>query len=140
MSCFREIGSIFKDEGPFALIIVDSMTALLRVDYVGRGELSSRQQLLGQMLSTLIKIGTEYNVAVVITNQVMSNPDGGMTFVSDPKKAVGGHVLAHASTWRCEMKKGGGECRVIKVVDSPTMPEGEATFRLSDKGCCDADS
>lgn len=128
------------ESGPFALIIVDSMTSLLRVDYVGRGELSSRQQLLGQMCSHLIKLASEYNVAVVITNQVMSNPDGGMTFVSDPKKAVGGHVLAHASTWRCEMKKGRGDCRIMKIIDSPTMPEGEATFQLTDKGCCDADA
>ena len=35
----------------------------------------------------------------------MSNPDGGMSFVSDPKKPVGGHVLAHASTTRLELKK-----------------------------------
>ena len=47
----------------------------------------------------------EFNVAVLYTNQVMSNPDGGMSFVSDPKKPVGGHVLAHASTTRLELKK-----------------------------------
>ena len=28
-------------------------------------------------------------MAVVITNQVMSDPSGGAMFVSDPKKAVG---------------------------------------------------
>jgi hypothetical protein len=75
------------------------------VDYVGRGELSVRQQNLGQMLSKLMKLAEEFNVAVLYTNQVMSNPDGGMSFVSDPKKPVGGHVLAHASTTRLELKK-----------------------------------
>jgi RecA/RadA recombinase len=45
----------------------------------------------------------------------MSNPDGGMSFVSDPKKPVGGHVLAHASTTRLELKKGRGEQRICKV-------------------------
>jgi len=54
-------------------------------------------------------------VAVLYTNQVMSNPDGGMSFVSDPKKPVGGHVLAHASTTRLELKKGRGEQRICKV-------------------------
>ena len=34
-------------------------------------------------------------MAIFITNQVMSDPSGGLTFVADPKKAVGGHVLAH---------------------------------------------
>lgn len=63
-----------------------------------------------------------------------------MTFVSDPKKAVGGHVLAHASTWRIETKKGRGENRIAKIIDSPTMPEGEATFQLSERGICDSEA
>jgi hypothetical protein len=47
--------------------------------------------------------------------QVMSDPAGGMTFVADPKKPVGGHVMAHASTQRIYMRKGKGEQRVAKV-------------------------
>jgi meiotic recombination protein DMC1 len=47
--------------------------------------------------------------------QVMSDPGGGMTFVQDPKKPVGGHVMAHASTQRIYMRKGKGEQRVAKV-------------------------
>lgn len=42
------------------------------------------------------QIAEEFNVAVVLTNQVISDPAGGMTFVQDPKKPAGGHVLAHA--------------------------------------------
>lgn len=38
-----------------------------------------------------------------------------MTFVADPKKPVGGHVMAHASTQRIYMRKGKGEQRVAKV-------------------------
>lgn len=48
-------------------------------------------------------------------SQVMSDPAGGMTFVADPKKPVGGHVMAHASTQRIYMRKGKGEQRVAKV-------------------------
>lgn len=44
--------------------------ALFRVDYSGRGELADRQQHLAQQLSRLTKLGDEYNVAIVITNQV----------------------------------------------------------------------
>jgi meiotic recombination protein DMC1 len=50
--------------------IVDSIMALFRVDFSGRGELAERQQQLAQQLSRLTKIAEEYNVAVVITNQV----------------------------------------------------------------------
>ena len=40
------------------------------MDFTGRGELAERQQKLGQMMSALQKMGEEFNVAVVITNQV----------------------------------------------------------------------
>ena len=49
----------------------DSVTSLFRVDYVGRGELSVRQQVLGGMLSKLMKLAEEFNVAMLYTNQVI---------------------------------------------------------------------
>lgn len=39
--------------------------------------------------SRLKKLATEFNVAVIVTNHVMSDPSGGMTFVQDPKKPIG---------------------------------------------------
>jgi meiotic recombination protein DMC1 len=62
--------------------IVDSITALFRVDYSGRGELAERQQKLGRMMSKLQKIAEEFNVAVFITNQVTADPGGGAMFVA----------------------------------------------------------
>ena len=60
-------------------------------------------------------------MAVLITNHVMSDPSGGAMFVSDPKKPVGGHVMAHASTIRLSLRKGKGEQRLMKVVDAPNL-------------------
>ncbi|KAL8162746.1 hypothetical protein V2J09_014235, partial [Rumex salicifolius] len=100
-------------EEPFRLLIVDSVIALFRVDFTGRGELAERQQKLAQMLSRLLKIAEEFNVAVYMTNQVISDPGGGV-FVTDPKKPAGGHVLAHAATIRLMFRKGKGEQRVCK--------------------------
>ena len=68
-----------------------------------------------------MQISEEYNSAILITNQVMADPSGGMTFVQDPKKPIGGHVLAHASTVRISLRKGKGEQRVAKIVDHPCM-------------------
>jgi len=48
-------------EEPFKLLIMDSITANLRVDYSGRGELAERQQKLGQLLACLKKIAEEFN-------------------------------------------------------------------------------
>eukprot|EP00871_Galdieria_phlegrea_P005569 jgi/Galph1/6012/GphlegSOOS_G4658.1 len=125
-------------EENFGLLIVDSATALFRVDYSGRGELSERQQKLNRFMSQLLKLSEQFNLAVMITNQVMSTPDGsaGM-FVADPKKPVGGHVVAHASTTRIMLRKGRGEQRVAKIYDSPMLAENEATFEVAGGGIID---
>ncbi|KAK8793383.1 hypothetical protein WA158_004742 [Blastocystis sp. Blastoise] len=130
--------SAMMAESKYSLIIVDSATALFRTDYTGRGELSNRQQSLAQFLRQLQRLADEYGVAVVITNQVVANPDSGM-FAKDPLKPIGGNIIAHASTTRLKMRKGRGICRICKVVDSPCLPEAEATFGISDQGIVDAD-
>ena len=69
-----------EEPGVFKLLIVDSLMALFRVDFSGRGELAERQQSLAQMLSKLQKISEEYNVAVLVTNQMTSDPGATMSF------------------------------------------------------------
>ena len=125
---------------PFKLLVIDSIMAHFRVDFIGRGELSERQQRLGQFLSRLNKMADEFNVAVVYTNQVQADPSG-MAFAGmDPKKAVGGHVLAHASHVRLSVRKGRGENRVVKVVDAPNLKEAEAEFAITDGGIVSAEA
>ncbi|XP_065066052.1 meiotic recombination protein DMC1/LIM15 homolog [Rhopilema esculentum] len=127
-----------EEPGIFKLLIIDSIMALFRVDFCGRGELADRQQKLAQMLSRLQKISEEYNVAVFITNQMTADPGGIMHFQADPKKPVGGHILAHASTTRISLRKGRGELRIAKIFDSPDLPENEATFAVTNGGISDA--
>lgn len=43
---------------------------------------------------------SQYGVAVVITNQVVAQVDGAAMFSADPKKPIGGNIMAHASTTR----------------------------------------
>ena len=119
------------------MLIVDSIMALFRVDYQGRGELSERQQRLGYVMSKLNKIASEFGIAVLVTNQVMADPSG-LVFAGAGPKAIGGHVLAHASTTRLSLKKGKGENRICKVVCSPYMPEGEGFYSLMEGGVSDA--
>ncbi|KAG9396210.1 DNA recombination and repair protein DMC1 [Carpediemonas membranifera] len=126
-------------EEHFSLIIVDSVTALFRVDFSGRGELAERQQKLGFFMSRLTKLSDEFNVAVFITNQVVADPGAAAMFTADPKKPIGGHILAHASTTRLSLRKGRGETRVCKIYDSPSLPEAEATYAITSGGIDDAE-
>jgi meiotic recombination protein DMC1 len=68
----------------------------------------------------------------------MADPGGGMSYAIDPKKPIGGHILAHASQTRMFLRKGKGEQRVCKIWDSPTVPESECLFQLSEGGIIDA--
>ncbi len=130
--------SAMMSESRYAVMIVDSATALFRTDFTGRGELAERQQKLAQFLRALTMIATTYGVAVVITNQVTADPGGSM-FVKDSNKPIGGNIIAHASTTRLKLRKGRGENRVMKVIDSPMIPEADAEFALSDGGVADVE-
>lgn len=129
--------SAMLSESRYALLVVDSCTALYRTDYSGRGELSARQMHLARFLRSLLRIADEYGVAVVITNQVVACVDGGAMFVKDPKKPIGGNIMAHASTTRLSLRKGRGACRVAKIYDSPSLPEAEAVFSIGEGGIGD---
>nr|GMC55788.1 DNA repair protein RAD51 homolog [Ipomoea batatas] len=87
-------------ETRFALMIVDSATALYRTDFSGRGELSARQMHLAKFLRSLQKLADEFGVAVVITNQVVAQVDGSALFAGPQIKPIGGNIMAHASTTR----------------------------------------
>ncbi|CEG39597.1 dna repair protein rad51 [Plasmopara halstedii] len=128
--------SAMMAESRFALVIVDSATALFRTDYSGRGELAARQQELAKFLRALTRMADEFGVAVVITNQMTANPDSGM-FAKDPLQPIGGNIMAHASCTRLRLRKGRGENRVMKVVDSPILPESEAIYSITEQGIHD---
>jgi len=116
------------------LIVVDSLMSHFRSEYVGRGTLAERQQKLNRHLSTLGKIADHHNLPVVVTNQVMAQP--GLLF-GDPTEPIGGHILAHKSTFRVYLRRGKGEKRVAKLVDSPHLPDSECIFSITEDGIID---
>uniref|UniRef100_A0A166C187 DNA repair protein RAD51 homolog n=1 Tax=Daucus carota subsp. sativus TaxID=79200 RepID=A0A166C187_DAUCS len=124
-------------ETRFALVVVDSATALYRTDFSGRGELSARQMHLGKFLRSLQKLADEFGVAVVITNQVVSQVDGSAVFSGPQIKPIGGNIMAHASTTRLALRKGRAEERICKVISSPCLAEAEARFQITAEGVTD---
>jgi DNA repair protein RadA len=113
------------------LVIVDSLTAQFRAEFVGRGTLAERQQKLNKHMRTLQKLAEMSNVAVLVTNQVMSRPD---ILFGDPTEPVGGNVVGHASKTRLYLRKSKEDKRVAKLVDSPSLPDGEALYRITENG------
>jgi DNA repair protein RadA len=116
------------------LIIVDSLTSHFRAEYIGRGMLAERQQKLNRHLKELKQAADINNAIVLVTNQVHSKPDA---MWGDPTKPVGGHVLAHASTFRLYLRKAKGGRRIARLVDSPNLPDGECIYQVTEEGLRD---
>ena len=96
----------------------------------------------------------QFGVAVIVTNQVVAQVDGAASmFNADPKKPIGGNIMAHASTTRfvfyglyftdaysrLYLKKARGENRTCKVYDSPCLPEDSCVFSIRPDGIGDAE-
>jgi len=128
----QEIASQSQDdEFPVRLLAVDSLTAHFRAEYVGRGQLADRQQKLNKHLHDLMRVGDLNNTAVLVTNQVASNPD---SFFGDPTQPIGGNILGHTSTFRIYLRKSKGNKRIVKLVDAPNLPDGEGVMRVEGAG------
>ncbi len=120
-----------ESEWPVRLVCVDSLTAHFRAEYVGRGQLAERQQKLNKHLHDLSRIADLYNTAILVTNQVASNPD---SFFGDPTQPIGGNILGHKSTFRMYLRKSKGNKRIVRLVDAPNLADGESVMRVEGAG------
>ncbi len=131
----EKVEDLIKKEGHnIKLVIVDSLTAHFRAEFVGRGTLADRQQKLNKHMHVLSKVADTMNLVVYVTNQVMARPD---VFFGDPTEAIGGHIVGHNSQTRVYFRKGKKGTRVAKMIDSPCLPDGEAGFMITEQGISD---
>jgi len=117
-----------------ALLVVDSVIAHFRAEFPGRENLAERQQKLNKHIADLLRLADAYDVAVVVTNQVMAQPD---VFFGNPLRPAGGNILAHGATYRLWLRKSKENIRIAKIFDSPYHPEGEVSFRITEEGLVD---
>jgi len=120
------------------LIIVDSLTAHFRSEYLGRQLLAERQQKLNKHMHKLVRLARAFNAAAVVTNQVMAKPDD--IFSTSAVFPVGGHIVGHTSHNRVLVRKVSGRAiRIARLVSSPYLPEGEAVFKITENGVEDVE-
>jgi RecA/RadA recombinase len=122
------------------LIVVDSLMALMRAEYVGIGMLARRQGVLNSMIHALSRVAETYNCAVLLTNQVSTKMMG--MFSADD--AIGGNIVAHGCHFRVMFKtKGFSSNNSLKrravIVDAPDLPPEEAEFFITSVGIADTE-
>ncbi len=132
MSLLDNTDKQFKEQN-IRLIVLDSLIAHFRSEYIGRETLAERQQKLDKHLHKLVRLARAFNATAVVTNQVIAKPDA---FFGDTVGPAGGHILAHASHTRVFLRKAASpRVRIAKLIVSPSLPEGgECLFKITENG------
>jgi DNA repair protein RadA len=130
----EKVQDLIKEGLDVKLVVVDSLTAHFRAEFIGRGTLAERQQKINKHMHTLAKLADMNNLCVYVTNQVMAKPD---QFFGDPTVSIGGHIVGHASTFRIYLRKGKKGTRVAKLIDAPNLPDSECAFAVEESGLKD---
>jgi DNA repair protein RadA len=116
------------------LLVVDSITSLYRAEYGERSMLSQRQHQLLKVMHVLQNIAHVHNIAVVITNQIQTTPDG---WTSNSDIPIGGNIIAHASTCRIRLRGSNPDKMWATLVSSPCYPQDDINFAITDRGIVD---
>jgi len=127
----EKVEELIKNGTNVRVLIVDSLTAHFRAEFVGRGTLAERQQKINKHMRILALLADKFNVCIYVTNQVMAKPDA---FFGDPTEAIGGNIVGHNSTFRVYLRRGKKNSRVAKLIDSPNLPDAECAFSIAEEG------
>jgi len=117
------------------LFIIDSIASHFRAEYIGEEKLVSRQQAVMRLAETLKHLIEKFELAIVVTNQVIASIDENM-FDKSPYPALG-FAWAHRPHQRILLRKGRGQARIARMYDSSRLPDRECVFFITEKGISD---
>jgi RecA/RadA recombinase len=135
--CIESLQNKINSESGIKLLIVDSMTHLYRAEFTERSELSERQAKLSKYSHLLSRIAQTNNIAVVITNQVHSNPRPYSE--SDKLKPIGGNVLSYPCKYIVSLEDYGSQYRRATLEKSPYRPPFSLPLMIGNRGFEDKD-
>lgn len=146
MALVSEVEQLLAKED-IKLLVIDSLTANFRAEFVGEESILERQQLLNRHLHQLADLANLADtairppVAVVITNQVVSNMK---MFAEEGYDAAGGHIVSHGTTHRIRLSRDTSmieDKSALKatLIDSPYLPERDAYYKIMPTGIEDTE-
>ncbi len=119
------------------LLIIDSIASHFRAEYIGDNKLVKRQQVVMNLAETLKKLLDKFEIAIVVTNQVIATFDESL-FDKSPHPALG-FAWAHRPHQRLLLRKGRGPARIARMYDSSRLPDRECIFFLTERGIDDTE-
>ncbi|MHA2501690.1 MAG: DNA repair and recombination protein RadA [Candidatus Kariarchaeaceae archaeon] len=130
----QKINEIAEEEN-IKLVIIDSIAAHFRSDYIGKDRIAERQQRIMQHASSLTNLAYVHDIAVVVTNQMVAKVDE-LSGASQKAPALG-ESWSHRPQTRIVLRKSPGMARIARLTDSPRRPESEEVFYITDGGIRD---
>lgn len=134
MLLMEQVEKMCTEDDTIKLLIIDSLTEHFRSEFLGRKELNTRQLLINKHMSDIKRITKRHNIAVYLTNQVMSDPS---VMFGNPIRPIGGNVYAHKLDYRLHLIRGKNNTRVAKMIKARDIEDGEAPFKIGSGGVCD---
>ena len=135
MLLIEKVEEMLKAGEKIKIIVIDSLMAHFRSEFIGRATLADRQQKISKHMSELLRISDVYDLCIYVTNQAVDDPS---VMFGDPTRAIGGNIVGHTSAFRIYLRKSKKNSRVAKLVDSPHLPDGECIFLVTEAGLTEA--
>ncbi|RAP47022.1 MAG: DNA repair and recombination protein RadB [Methanosphaera sp. rholeuAM6] len=125
----QNIEDLLKEDDSIDILIIDSIVALYRVE---DGDPSEINKKLSKLMAKLLTLSREFDVAIVITNQIYS-PFDSDDFIVEP---IGGTVLKYWSKIIVEIERNiGSLTRTATLQRHKTKSPGQTvTFEITDRG------
>jgi len=127
----EEIEKMLQEDNNYKLLVIDSLTSHFRSEYIGMGMLARRQQSLNKHLHLLLKLADIYNIVIILTNQIQSDPS---VFYGNPDKPIGGNILSHSVTSIISLRPAKASTWVAKLEDSPNLPKNDCSYLITKNG------
>lgn len=130
----NKVEEMLQKDNTYKILVIDSLTAHMRSEFAGRGQLADRQAKLNKHMHDIMRIADIYNLVVVATNQIMSDP---AAMFANPDKPVGGNILTHNCSTMIYLRGGLKGCTHATVVDSSNLPKNSCDFFITKTGFVD---
>ena len=130
---FEEQAEAVRDVEDFAeradVVVLDSATGFYRLERLGDAEEGDALRRVTRQVTHLLSLARKHDLAVVITNQVFSDPD------SDRTRPLGGNTLEHWTGTIVRLERFRGGNRRATLEKHRSKPAGESvTFRITETG------
>jgi DNA repair protein RadA len=141
-NAYLRVEQLCEEGKDIGMLCVDSFNSKFRSSFTGREQLPDRSREYGRQIGFLQRLASKYNMAVILTIQVMGIPDQIAQFKNVAKTGmhkapvVPDIVLHGIGTW-IGLTQIGKNSWKASLFDSSYLPRGEAAFSVLKEGIRD---